>query len=44
LIAAVYELGGGIYSREALVMNRVAQLARLTGEEGIEALAKGRTA
>ncbi|MNY50284.1 HDOD domain protein [compost metagenome] len=44
LIAAVYELGGGVYSREALVMNMAAQLARLTGLEDIEALAKGRTA
>ena len=44
LIAAVYELGGGVYSREALVMNMAAQLARLTGQEDIEALAKGRTA
>ncbi|WP_150800088.1 HDOD domain-containing protein [Pseudomonas fluorescens] len=44
LIAAVYELGGGVYSREALVMNMAAQLARLPGHEGIEVLAKSRTA
>ncbi|MHC8330055.1 HDOD domain-containing protein [Pseudomonas sp. LB1P83] len=44
LIAAVYQLGGGVYSREALVMNMAAQLARLTEHEGIEALAKCRTA
>jgi HD-like signal output (HDOD) protein len=44
LIAAVYQLGGGVYSREALVMNMAAQLARLTEHEGIEALAKSRTA
>jgi HD-like signal output (HDOD) protein/CheY-like chemotaxis protein len=44
LIAAVYQLGGGVYSREALVMNIAAQLARLTEHEGIEALAKCRTA
>lgn len=44
LIAAVYQLGGGVYSREALVMNIAAQLARLTEHEGIEALAKSRTA
>ena len=44
LIAAVYELGGGVYSREALVMNMAAQLARLPGQEGIEVLAKSRAA
>ncbi|MHC8369633.1 HDOD domain-containing protein [Pseudomonas sp. MDT1-85] len=44
LIAAVYQFGGGVYSREALVMNMAAQLARLTGHEGIEALSKSRTA
>jgi len=44
LIAAVYQLGGGVYSREALVMNMAAQLAHLTEHEGIEALAKSRTA
>ena len=44
LIAAVYQFGGGVYSREALVMNMAAQLARLTEHEGIEALAKSRTA
>jgi HD-like signal output (HDOD) protein/CheY-like chemotaxis protein len=44
LIAAVYQLGGGVYSREALVMNIAAQLARLTEHEGIEALAKSRAA
>ncbi len=44
LIAAAYQLGGGVYSREALVMNMAAQLARLTEHEGIEALAKSRTA
>lgn len=44
LIAAVYQLGGGVYSREALVMNMAAQLARLTEHEGIEALAKSRMA
>ncbi|MSU95342.1 HDOD domain-containing protein [Pseudomonas mandelii] len=44
LIAATYQLGGGVYSREALVMNMAAQLARLTEHEGIEALAKCRTA
>ncbi|WP_460151652.1 HDOD domain-containing protein [Pseudomonas sp. S2_B07] len=44
LIASVYQLGGGVYSREALVMNMAAQLARLTEHEGVEALAKSRTA
>ena len=44
LIAAVYQLGGGVYSREALVMNMAAQLAGLGEDEGLEALAKGRTA
>ncbi|WP_426232698.1 HDOD domain-containing protein [Pseudomonas sp. TWP3-2] len=44
LIAAVYQLGGGVYSREALVMNMAAQMARLTEHEGIEELAKSRTA
>jgi HD-like signal output (HDOD) protein/CheY-like chemotaxis protein len=44
LIAAVYQFGGGVYSREALVMNMAAQLARLTEHEGLEALAKSRTA
>ncbi len=44
LIAAAYQLGGGVYSREALVMNLAAQLARLTPHEGVEELAKGRTA
>lgn len=44
LIAAVYQLGGGVYSREALVMNMAAQMARLTEHEGVEDLAKSRTA
>lgn len=44
LIAAVYQLGGGVYSREALVMNMAAQMARLGEHEGIEVLAKSRTA
>ncbi|AHL31516.1 histidine kinase [Pseudomonas brassicacearum] len=44
LIAAAYSLGGGVYSREALVMNMAAQLAHLTEHEGLEELARGRTA
>jgi HD-like signal output (HDOD) protein/CheY-like chemotaxis protein len=44
LIAAAYSLGGGVYSREALVMNMAAQMAHLTEHEGLEELAGGRTA
>lgn len=44
LIAAAYGLGGGVYSREALVMNMAAQMAHLTEYEGLEELARGRTA
>ncbi|TWC13111.1 MULTISPECIES: HDOD domain-containing protein [unclassified Pseudomonas] len=44
LIAAVYGLGGGVYSREALVMDMAAQMAHLTEHEGLEELARGRTA
>jgi HD-like signal output (HDOD) protein len=44
LIAAVYSLGGGVYSREALVMNMAAQMAHLPANEGLEELARGRTA
>ena len=44
LIASVYQLGGGVYSREALVMNMPAQMAHLTEHEGVEELGKSRTA
>lgn len=44
LIAAVYQLGGGVYSREALVMSIAAQLARLKPSEGVEAIARSKTA
>lgn len=44
LIAAVYSLGGGVYSREALVMNMAAQMAHLPAHEGLEELARSRTA
>lgn len=44
LIAAVYQLDGGVYSREALVMNISAQLARLTPLEGVEEIARSKTA
>ncbi len=44
LIAAVYQLGGGVYSREDLVMNLAGQLARLSPEDGLDELATGKTA
>ncbi|KKA04480.1 histidine kinase [Pseudomonas ogarae] len=44
LIAAAYSLGGGVYSREALVMNMAAQMAHLPAHEGLEELARSRTA
>ncbi len=44
LIAAIYSLEGGVYSREALVMNLAAQMARLTEHEGLEALVRSKTA
>ncbi|KAF1007834.1 MAG: hypothetical protein GAK32_02201 [Pseudomonas fluorescens] len=44
MIAAIYSLEGGVYSREALVMNLAAQMARLTEHEGLETLAAGKTA
>ncbi len=44
LIAAVYQLGGGVYSRDALAMNLAAQMARLSAEEGLETIASGKTA
>lgn len=44
LIAAIYQLGGGVYSREALAMNLAAQLARLTPNEGVEDVVKTRAA
>ncbi|WP_166358390.1 response regulator [Pseudomonas akapageensis] len=44
LIAAVYQLGGGVYSRDALVMNLAAQMARLPANEGLEAIANGKAA
>ncbi len=44
LIAAIYQLGGGVYSREALVMNLAGQLARLPADQGLEALAEGKAA
>lgn len=44
LIAAVYQLGGGVYCREALVMNIAAQLALLAPSEGVEEIAKCKAA
>ena len=44
LIAAIYHLGGGVYSREALVMHLVGQMANMTSEEQISELANCKTA
>lgn len=44
LIAAVYQLGGGVYSRENLILNLAGQLARLPAEQGLEPLADSKTA
>jgi HD-like signal output (HDOD) protein len=44
LIAAIYSLEGGVYARDALVVNLAAQMARLTEHEGLEELARGKTA
>lgn len=44
LIAAVYRLGGGVYSRDMLAMHLAGQLARLSAGDGLHALAEGKTA
>ncbi|MFJ4259077.1 HDOD domain-containing protein [Pseudomonas monteilii] len=44
LIAAIYQLGGGVYSREILAMNLAGQLSRLPAEQGMEKVASGKTA
>ncbi|MDF2490030.1 MAG: putative signal transduction protein [Pseudomonas sp.] len=44
LIASIYQLGGGVYSREILAMNLAGQLARLPQGVGVERLAEGKTA
>lgn len=44
LIAAIYQLGGGVYSRDALAMNLAAQMARLKPGEDLETVSKGKTA
>jgi HD-like signal output (HDOD) protein/CheY-like chemotaxis protein len=44
LIAAIYQLGGGVYSRDALAMNLAAQMARLKPGDDLETIIKGKTA
>jgi len=44
LIAAIYQLGGGVYSREILAMNLAGQLARLPAGLGLEKIASSKTA
>jgi len=44
LIAAIYQLGGGVYSREILAMNLAGQLARLPADQGLEKVAENKTA
>lgn len=44
LIAAIYQLGGGVYSREMLTMSLAGQMARLPDDEGVEKLAQNKTA
>lgn len=44
LIAAVYHLGGGVYSREALVMNLVGQLVHLPAEAPLDAVVESKAA
>jgi HD-like signal output (HDOD) protein len=44
LIAAIYQLGGGVYSREILAMNLAGQLARLPAGQGLEKVADNKTA
>ena len=44
LIAAIYQMGGGVYSREILAMNLAGQLSRLPAEQGLEKVASSKTA
>ncbi|MBA1202240.1 response regulator [Pseudomonas capeferrum] len=44
LIAAIYQLGGGVYSREILAMSLAGQLARLPNDESVDKLAQNKTA
>ncbi|WDY57817.1 response regulator [Pseudomonas sp. PSKL.D1] len=44
LIAAIYQLGGGVYSREILAMNLAGQLSRLPADHALEKVANNKTA
>ncbi|WP_082432250.1 response regulator [Pseudomonas sp. NBRC 111124] len=44
LIAAIYQLGGGVYSREILALNLAGQLARLPADQGLDKIASNKTA
>ncbi|MBV4502207.1 response regulator [Pseudomonas shirazensis] len=44
LIAAVYALGGGVYSRQILAMSLAGQLARVPADQGLEKVASNKTA
>ena len=44
LIAGVYHLGGGVYSREALVMNLVGQLVHLPAEASLDTIVESKAA
>lgn len=44
LIAAVYQLGGGVYSRDRLAMNLAALLARLGPDDSVDEVAKSKPA
>ncbi|WP_294339614.1 response regulator [Pseudomonas sp.] len=44
LIAAIYQLGGGVYSREILALNLAGQVARLPADQGLEKIANSKTA
>lgn len=44
LIASVYQFGGGVYSREALIMNIAGQLALLGPEDEVDTLANSKPA
>jgi HD-like signal output (HDOD) protein len=44
LIAAIYQLGGGVYSLEILAMNLAGQLSRLPAGQGLEKVASSKTA
>lgn len=44
LIAAAYQLGGGVYSREKLIVNVAAQMASLGADEDVIQIAQGKPA